>query len=56
MTHRLWFLLQCALHLLARAVAALGSLARDFCAGVYASYPAEAEDGFRRAVEGEEGQ
>jgi len=47
---RLWLLLQCAPHLLARLVAALGALARDVCETVYASYPVEAEDGFERAV------
>ena len=47
---RLWFLLQCALHLLARLVAGAVALARDLCETAYASYPGEAEDGFERAL------
>ena len=39
---RLWFLLQSLLHLLARLVAGVTALARDFCAGLYAGYPVEA--------------
>ena len=41
---RLWFLLQCALHLLARLVAGVTALARDLCESAYASYPAEDGD------------
>lgn len=51
---RSWFWLQCALHSLARLVAGLTPLARDVCETVYASYPDEAEDGFRQALDGDE--
>jgi len=51
---RLWYLLQCALHLLARLVAALGSLARDACESVYAASgleaAGEAEEAFAEAL------
>lgn len=47
---RLRYLLQSALHLVARLVAGAWSLARDACESVYASYPSEAEDGFERAL------
>ena len=47
---RLWYWLQCALHLLARLVAGVTALARDLCESAYASYPSEAEDGFSRAL------
>lgn len=42
----LWFLFQSALHLLARVAAGLGSLARDACKTMYASYPAKDGDEF----------
>ena len=41
LARRLWFLLQCALHLLARLVAGVTALAQDLCESVYASYPGE---------------
>ena len=41
---RLWFLLRCALHLLARLVAGAVALVRDLCETAYASYPAEDGD------------
>ena len=44
MRRRLWFLLRCALHLLARLVAGAVALARDLCETAYASYPVEDGD------------
>ena len=41
---RLWFLLRCGLHLVARLVAGAVALARDLCETAYASYPAEDGD------------
>lgn len=54
MYRRPWYWLQYALHSLARLVAGLTPLARDVCETMYASYPDEAEDGFRQALDGDE--
>lgn len=52
---RLWYWLQCALHLVARLVArlvaGLASLARDVCDAMWYAYPGEeAEEALRRAL------
>lgn len=54
---RLWCLLQSALHLLARLVAGVTALARDFCESVYTSYPDETvEEEFAEALAQDEEQ
>jgi hypothetical protein len=50
MSLRFRYLLEPALHVVARLVAVLWSLVWDLCESVYASYPDEAEDGLARAL------